>query len=390
MDDGGFFPEDDLHEDVAWFLMDAMKLLGTDAVTIGDRDLRFGYAKLKDRSQKDQLPIVSANLILKKTKAPAFDPYIIKKFGTVNVGIFGLISDKADLGPARDSLEAQDPTVTAKRVVAEMQKKGATVIVLLSQLGKVETEDLVTAVDGMDVAIAGRGVPLVQKGRQIKNTSIVYGGEQGQYMGRTLVTLDESRHQINSESETFILSPEVGEKKEVASVVQAFEDKFNEKLRKAEKEQAAKQTVQTAQNDPDHYLGDEVCQRCHKDETTQWATTAHSHAWQTLVDKKKDAMPDCIPCHVLGNGKSGGFVNFTQTPKLVNVQCESCHGMGTGHDAFAEKHARITEQTCITCHTSSNSPTFDFSIYSPHIMHHFTGKMPPLPPKPANSSMGGE
>src|SRR5262249_37576740 len=144
-------------------LMDAMKLLGTDAATIGDRDLRFGYAKLKDRSQKDQLPIVSANLLLKKTKQPAFDPYIIKKFGTVNVGIFGLISDKADLGPARDSLEAQDPTVTAKRVVAEMQKKGATVIVLLSQLGKVETEDLVTAVDGMDVAIAGRGVPLVQK-----------------------------------------------------------------------------------------------------------------------------------------------------------------------------------------------------------------------------------
>jgi len=283
----------------------------------------------------------------------------------------------------------QDPTVTAKRVVAEMRKKGATVVVLLSQLGKVETEDLVTAVDGMDVAIAGRNVPLVQKGRLIKTTTVVYGGAQGQFLGRTVVSLDATRHAKASESETFILGPEVGEKKEVAALVQAFEDKFNEKLRKAEKEQAAKQQAQAVQNDPDHYLGDEVCGRCHKDEATQWQTTAHSHAWQTLVDKKKDATPDCIPCHVLGYSKSGGFVNATQTPKLVNVQCESCHGMGTGHEAFATKEARVTEATCVTCHTSANSPTFDFAIYSPHIAHHFSGKMPPLPPKPANSSMGG-
>ena len=38
--------------------------------------------------------------------------------------------------------------MAAQRTVAELRKKGATVVVLLSQLGKVESEDLVTAVDG--------------------------------------------------------------------------------------------------------------------------------------------------------------------------------------------------------------------------------------------------
>src|SRR6266481_5704491 len=52
VDAGGFFPEDDLHEDVAWFMIDTMKLIGLDAVGIGDRDLRFGYAKLRDRAKK--------------------------------------------------------------------------------------------------------------------------------------------------------------------------------------------------------------------------------------------------------------------------------------------------------------------------------------------------
>jgi Cytochrome c554 and c-prime len=389
VDNGGFFPEDDLHEDVAWFLMDAMKLLGTDAVGIGDRDLRFGYARLKDRADHDKLTLVSANLLLKSTKAPAFEASTIKKVGTVNVGVFGLISDKADLGPARDSLTTTDPAVTAQKAVADLRKRGATVVVLLSQLGKVETEDLVTAVDGIDVAIVGRNVPLVQKGRQIKSTMLVYGGEQGQYMGRTVVTLDAKKNATALESEMFILGPEVGEKKEVAAVVQGFEDKFNEKLRVAEKEQAAKNATTTAQNEPDHYVGDEVCARCHKDEADQWKTTAHSHAWQTLVDKKKDAMPDCIPCHVLGYNKAGGFVSASATPKMSNVQCESCHGMGTGHEAFPAKAAKITDQTCVTCHTVSNSPTFDFATYSPHIMHKFAGKMPPLPPKPAGS-MGGK
>ena len=37
VDNGGFFPDDSLHIDYAWFLMDGMKLLGTDAVGLGDR-----------------------------------------------------------------------------------------------------------------------------------------------------------------------------------------------------------------------------------------------------------------------------------------------------------------------------------------------------------------
>ncbi|MGH7742230.1 MAG: multiheme c-type cytochrome, partial [Candidatus Eiseniibacteriota bacterium] len=304
-------------------------------------------------------------------------------------GVFGLLNDKADLGPARDSLEALDPLVSAKRVIDELHKKGATVVVLLSQLGKVETEDLVTELDGIDVAIAGRNVPLVQTGRQIKNTVVVYGGDQGQYMGRTVVSLDPARKATTLASEMFILSPEVGEKKEVASVVQAFEDKFNEKLRKEEKERAAAAVNQTATNEVDHYVGMEICARCHSAEVEQWKTTPHARAWQTLVEKRKDATPDCIPCHVVGYNKAGGFISSAATPRLVNVQCEACHGMGTGHEAFAMKPAHITEQVCVVCHTSSNSPTFNFATYEPHIMHKFTGKMPELPPKPSGT-MGGQ
>src|SRR5262245_60567521 len=234
VDAGGFFPEQDTHRDAAWFLMDAMHMINVDAVGVGDRDLRFGLAFLREQAKRSQCPLTSANLFEKKTKKYALAPSIIKKVGTVKVGYFSLISDKVDLGPARDSLVVQEPPIAAKAAVADLRKKGATVVVLLSQLGKVESEDLVTAVDGIDAVIVGRNAPMLQKGRLIKSTVACYGGEQGQYIGRTILNLDPARKSSGGENEVFMLGPEVGEKAEIATVVKAFEDGFNEKLRKVE------------------------------------------------------------------------------------------------------------------------------------------------------------
>src|SRR5262245_20364789 len=94
VDAGGFFPEQATHRDVAWFLMDAMHVLNVDAVGVGDRDLRFGLAFLRDQAKRSQLPLTSANLFEKKTKRAALVPYVFKKVGTVKVGLFSLISDK--------------------------------------------------------------------------------------------------------------------------------------------------------------------------------------------------------------------------------------------------------------------------------------------------------
>ena len=349
--------------------MDAMKLIGTDAVAIGDRDLRFGYAKIHDRAQRDKLPLVCANLQLKSTKQPAFESALVKKVGTVNVGVFGLISDKADLGPARDSLLALDPTVSAKRAVEELKKKGATVIVLLSQLGKVESEDLVTAVDGIDAVVVGRNSPMLQKGRLIKTTVACYGGEQGQYIGRTILTLGPDRKATGGDNEVFILGPEVGEKPEIAAIVKAFEDGFNEKLRKAEGDKQTEAAARDMEKNPDKFLGSEVCIRCHAEQAEQWKNTPHARAWQTLVDNHKDQAGECIECHVLGFKKPGGFQTGTQTPSMVNVQCESCHGMGTQHDAFAAAPQKVTEATCTKCHNKDNDPSWNFSAKLAKVAH---------------------
>ena len=313
VDAGGFFPEDDMHQDVSWFLMDAMKVLGTDAVGMSERELRFGLAYLKTQLKRTQLPMVCANLYEKKTGKLLLAPYVLKQVGTVKVGIFGLMSNAMDLGPARDSLRVEEPSVAAKRTVAELHKKGATVVVLLSQLGKVEGEDLVTAVDGIDAVILGHSVPLLQKGRLVKTTVACYGGEQGQYIGRTLLTLDAQRKMASGDNETFILGADIPDKKEMAALVKGFNDSFNEKLQKLQKEKAAQEAQKAAQGAPEHYLGREVCARCHTAEAAQWQDSRHAHAWESLVAAKQDTVAACIGCHATGYKQPGGYVDAAST-----------------------------------------------------------------------------
>ena len=79
---------------------------------------------------------------------------------------------------------------------------------LLSSLGKVEAEDLVSSIDGIDVVIVGRNTPLLQKGRLIKNTIACYGGEQGQYIGRTIVSLDAAKKMTTRATDTVTRGPQ--------------------------------------------------------------------------------------------------------------------------------------------------------------------------------------
>jgi len=234
---------------------------------------------------------------------------------------------------------------------------------------------------------------VLQKGRMIKNTVACYGGEQGQNMGRTIVTLDATRKMQTGDNDVFVLGPEVGEKPEVLQLVKSFNDAWNDKMRKVEKErslQAQSQTGGEGQGQKpsvEHYVGSEVCQRCHMPEYAQWLTTGHAKAWQTLVDVKKDATPECVKCHVVGYKLAGGFQSGDDAPKLGNVQCENCHGMGTQHEAMPAQPQKVTEATCVTCHTASNSPVFNFALYEPHILHHPPAVMPELPPNPAKEKM---
>jgi len=233
VDNGGYVPLENERRDVTGFLMDAMRLMGTDAVGVSDRDLKFGREFLVQRVAQAGLPVTSANLLDKATGKPLFPPYLLKKTGAVTVGMFSVLTDQADLGPSKDSLAVAPAQETAKRMVAELRKKGAQVIVLLAQTGGPPGEDLVTAVEGIDVAIMGRNVSLIERGRRLGKSIACYGGTQGHYVCRTELTLDAARHVREAETQAVMLGPEITDSPAIAASVKAFEDALSQKTGKS-------------------------------------------------------------------------------------------------------------------------------------------------------------
>lgn len=232
VDSGGFFPDSKTERDDAPFMTAAMLELPVAAAGLGDRELLFGRSFLLATLADSPVPVVCANLWDRAPRKLLVKPWVLVPAGKQKVGFFGLMNAQAALGPSGDSLEVSDPAEAARSAVAALRKQGANVVVLLSSLGKIETEDLVVAVPGIDVAIAGRNVPLLQRSRQVDSTTVVYGGEQGQYAGVTELGLDSKGKIVSRSSEAWMLGPEISDRPAMLAKVTAFEEQPSVKARR--------------------------------------------------------------------------------------------------------------------------------------------------------------
>ncbi|MFO0847675.1 MAG: multiheme c-type cytochrome [Gemmataceae bacterium] len=84
------------------------------------------------------------------------------------------------------------------------------------------------------------------------------------------------------------------------------------------------------------FVGSEACKNCHPEVYKQYTETKHSHAFEALTKHAKrpgyrQFDGECVVCHTVGFEYVGGYENEKQTPHLLNVGCENCHGPGSGH-----------------------------------------------------------
>ncbi len=134
------------------------------------------------------------------------------------------------------------------------------------------------------------------------------------------------------------------------------------------------------------YVGAKKCKACHIKQYKSWKKTKMANSFENLkpgvkadlkkkvnLDPDKDYTTDasCLKCHTTGYGKPGGFVSVEKTPKLINVQCEACHGPGSLYKKIMKKKKKTftraevkaagliipseDEAGCLVCH-SGDSP----------------------------------
>lgn len=129
------------------------------------------------------------------------------------------------------------------------------------------------------------------------------------------------------------------------------------------------------------YSGNEFCGVCHERQALTWELTGHAGAYDTLVKHGADHDSECVSCHVVGYGESGGYQAKPATRHLENVGCETCHGRGGPH--LSPEHARNHdyEAVCVTCHNPTHSLGFEYATFLPKVSHAANMGIASLPEK---------
>jgi 2',3'-cyclic-nucleotide 2'-phosphodiesterase (5'-nucleotidase family) len=165
--------------------VEAMNLMGYDALGVGTGELIKGPEILASRIAEAQFAVLSSNLVHSATGEPLLEPYVIVERGGVRFGVIGLTGTAALHG-----LESQWPGVTILPPEGTLSgymdelRAQSDLIVVLSQLGLDADKVLATSVEGIDVIVGGNTRWLLTEAETIGNTTIVQAGYDGEWLGR--------------------------------------------------------------------------------------------------------------------------------------------------------------------------------------------------------------
>jgi len=355
----------------AEFILHSYSLLKYDAITLGERDFLHGVHFLLDMQKRYKLPFVSANVFYAENNKSVFAPYLIKELKKIKhgdttipkltVGIFGVMLRRDQLfqGSDEPNLVVGDPIEAAQQVVARIKDK-CDIIICLAHLRYTELKLFADAVPEVDVFFSGHD-PLMRMQPENLNRAIsVVGGNKGQYIGDLSLVIKE-KNILDYEGRLVTLDESYSDDPEIMTLISEFK----------EKELALTYHMNHEQNQRmDMYAGTETCKKCHESQYNQWKKTGHARAFERLLKESQENNYNCLPCHTTGFARYNGFYTLKDTPDMIHVQCETCHGIGKMHVANAEKMsdtkpsqrmlAPIVQHMCTNCHTSERDPDFNF------------------------------
>ena len=109
------------------------------------------------------------------------------------------------------------------------------------------------------------------------------------------------------------------------------------------------------------------CRLCHRDFFIGRKHDVHDRAFSLMLSAGRGEPEQCLGCHTTGYGVRGGFTSATTTPRLVNVQCEGCHGPGSEHIRHNGKGGFLAgtvnpenlKKMCLSCHNDRWNRSFD-------------------------------
>lgn len=347
------------------FLAQVMASFGYDAIGLGEKDLNYGLAFLKELIDKYGLPYTSANVRDAESGGLILPEYLVVEKAGLRFGIVSVLAPHlkiVSMTPREEEYTVDDPVATLRELVPRLREKVDSIIVL-AHLDVPGTEDLLKEVEGIDVAVVGHTHRYFMDERVVGGTPILVAGYEGRAMGDAELMIDPQGEIQAFSIKLTNLDSSVADDPVVQEKVEQFKKDLEElKVSLSEGPQRTKGSEQ------EEYLGQQTCIKCHADVWQKLQGSDHQRAFTTLAQKGQSSNPECLVCHVTGYEFKNGYAPVPGRSNLRDVQCEACHGYGTLHKRDG-KWGLEAADTCTRCHDEANSPDFDFATYWKRIEH---------------------
>jgi len=321
-----------------------------DALALGEREMALGDDFVLKEMPKSGIPVVATNLDYEGK--PAADPeFIIEREG-IKIGVLGLTIDMTKIG--QENWLIRDPFEAVKEALPRLRER-VDLIVLLSHLGYRQSVALSDNFQGIDVILVGHQGQRVKTPIAVGGSILTQSGDKGKYLGRLDITFDrKERKVVDFKGELIALDPKIPDDEEMAKLYAEYQEKVKGMVKGEIEGRKGEDGVKTTE-----YMGAAWCRSCHAEQYKEWSNTPHAEAYFTLRRDGEEYNPECVGCHTTGYRK-GGFVTVEETPTLVNVQCEACHGPSSTHVADKGKSPLVAQSSpvCQACHTGERGEGF--------------------------------
>ena len=192
------------------YIIDIMKLMNYDAITLGNHELDYGVSQMKDLLSKVNTTVVCANFFDYGAAQPYYAPYVIHTYGEKQVAFVGVCTSEAMFADQFAFFDKEDHqlydlkkdevTPLVQQAVDNALRRGADYVVLLAHLGEAGSEngissyELVSKTKGIDVVLDGHSHSTIERhdvcnldGRPVNVTQT---GTQFAHVGKLLITQD--------------------------------------------------------------------------------------------------------------------------------------------------------------------------------------------------------
>jgi hypothetical protein len=350
-------------------LLETYRAIGYDAVNIGNNEIAYGRDYILEANDMLGGKVISAN-VLNEDGSPIVQPYLLKDFGSLRIGIIGLVFHQTQLANPRRTQEStlitRPPMEALEEYIPVMRKKDkCDLIIVAGILQPNEIEEITKAYDGqIDVILSGYSFatgdrkgeyafyyvtpegppastgehkPYMPRDEANKRTTGIIlhrTGQAGKYVGKIhapIVRKEDGDLAIGEfEALTIDLDETIPDSLMVNEILDDFHRKLGENRDLLNKDIINQRAEHYWQDYPD-YIGSRHCTECHREISMVFGRSQHSRALQALTQNQEDNNPECLVCHTTGFGEPEGFKSKSDTWYLTGVTCEACHGPAKEH-----------------------------------------------------------